>query len=46
MKKMKGAFSLNDLLVGTVRPPDLVRPEIKRGRAWSTAVRRGFTNPS
>ena len=22
MKEMKGAFSLNDLLVGTVRPPD------------------------
>ena len=23
MKKMKGAFSLNNLLVGTVRPPEL-----------------------
>ena len=22
MKKMKGAFSLNNLFVGTVRPPD------------------------
>ena len=34
---MKGAFSLNTLLVGTVRPPELAVEEslavIKRGRA-------------
>ena len=31
MKKMKGAFSLNNLLVGTVRPPDSDNLKVPKG---------------
>ena len=46
-KKMKGALSLNNLLVGTVRPPELRRPtrkprEKKKNRDWR--VRGGDVN--
>ena len=29
MKEMKGAFSLNNLLVGTVRPPEKTKKKTK-----------------
>ena len=43
MKEMKGAFSSNKLLVGTVRPPDL-RTTASLNDAFSAPLARSESN--